>query len=102
MSLLEAMSIGTTIVGHSVGGIDQLLDNGSNGWPVTEHCAPGYARVVAAAMADPQARSQRSRAASEIVRLHYSASACASRHLSLYLELVGQPKTFNAKGRSLR
>lgn len=84
MTLLEAMSIGTTIVGNSVGGIAELLDGGRNGWPVTEHAAAGYARGILEALHGAEASVERAQSAAATVLAHYSAAACAARHLDLY------------------
>lgn len=90
MTLLEAMSIGTTIVGNSTGGIAELLDGGRNGWPVNDHSAAGYARAIADALRDAGQAAARARRGVALVRERYSAAACAERHANLYLELASR------------
>jgi L-malate glycosyltransferase len=90
MILLEAMSIGTTIVGNSTGGITELLDGGRNGWPVTDHSAPGYTHAILDALRDPETRRERAHSAAANVLTQYSAATCATRHLSLYRDLLPQ------------
>jgi len=88
MTLLEAMSLGTAVVGHGVGGIAQLLENDRCGYLVTEHDAAGYARAVQAALAQPSERAARVERARDSVDRHYSAANCARRHLNIYRRLT--------------
>lgn len=88
MTLLEAMAMGTTVVGHAVGGIAQLLQGDTHGWPVTDHTGAGYAHAVRKALADPTAKAIRAHAAASNVEMNYSAALCAKRHLTLYSEVL--------------
>ena len=91
MTLLEAMALGSTIVGHAVGGIDQLLQGGLHGWPVADHTAAGYAQAVRDALVDPAMKAARARAATTHVERYYSAALSAERHLTLYSQLLSAP-----------
>lgn len=88
MTLLEAMTLGTPVVGHAVGGIAQLLDDDRCGWLVREHNAAGYARAVQAALAQSGPRSERAETARDAVARRYSAAHCAQQHLNLYRRLT--------------
>ena len=88
MTLLEAMAIGTPIVGHAVGGIAQLLHDGSCGWPVIDQQATSYATAITEILDNPSERRLRTIAAKNNVLTHYSAQLCAQKHLGLYQELM--------------
>jgi glycosyltransferase involved in cell wall biosynthesis len=91
MTLLEAMAVDTAVVGHAVGGIEQLLQSGACGWPVTEHTAAGYTRAVQQALARPELMAQRSSAAAASIEASFSAVRCAERHVILYSQLLAAP-----------
>lgn len=87
MTLLEAMSLGVAVVGHNVGGIAQLLEDGRCGWPVNEHTALGYTQAVLAATAATD-RAARIQSAKTNVLARYSSATCAQQHLKLYRKLA--------------
>ena len=92
MTLLEAMTLGTPVIGHATGGIAQLLDGERCGWPAAEHNAAAYADAVGAALTNTESRTARARAARENIHRHYSAAHCARQHVKLYRRLVqGEP-----------
>lgn len=88
MTLLEAMAIGIPIVGHGVGGIAQLLCDGSCGWPVSHQRSASYATAINELFDNPNERRLRTIAAKENVITHFSAQLCAKKHASLYQELM--------------
>jgi glycosyltransferase involved in cell wall biosynthesis len=88
MTLLEAMNIGTPVVGHEVGGIAELLDHNRHGWGVTQHSADAYARAVQTALTERTSDATRLQHARTNIRARYSAQACADKHLELYRRLL--------------
>lgn len=87
MTLLEAMSLRVPVIGHDVGGITDLLDQGRCGKPVSDHSATGYAQAMRSVLDDPNTTRQRTDAAYENVSSRYSAQRCAQRHLELYAQV---------------
>lgn len=88
MTLLEAMALGIPVVGHSVGGIAQLLSAGQNGWPVNTHESSAYAAKIIEALIDGPDRAQRIDNARLIVREKFSAPHCATLHIAMYNEIL--------------
>lgn len=100
MTLLEAMCVGTIVVGHNVGGIEDLLNDGQHGWPVVEHTAAGYAQAIIAALAHTDDNDRRLQMAKQHVFSHYSAESCAQQHLLVYRQLAtASNKTEKVSGR---
>lgn len=87
MTLLEAMALGTRIVGHDVGGIAQLLREGRNGWPVASQQPAAYVSAILVAYPDRPDNTARIDAARGEAD-NYSSSRCALRHIELYRQLL--------------
>lgn len=88
MTLLEAMSLNVAVIGHNVGGIKLLLDNGNNGFPVENHTAQGYAEAVKICLADTDKRKQKCDQAQTRVATSYSATKNAESFLLLYQDMA--------------
>ncbi len=91
MILLEAMALKVPIVAHATGGIPVLLDNGSCGALVRNHCPEGYAHEVHRLALLPSNLSELTDMALERVRSHYSAEHNARAYLSQYHEINKPP-----------
>jgi len=87
MILLEAMALETPIITHAVGGIPQLLDDGSCGVMIEEHNAASYAEAVYRLSQSPQNRTDITRNAHERVQSVYSAEKNAQAYLHIYSEI---------------
>jgi len=87
MILLEAMALSVPVITHATGGIPALLDNGSCGALVTDHCPEGYAYEMYRLTQSPTARSKLTENALERVRFRYSAEENARSYLAQYNEI---------------
>lgn len=84
MVLLEAMSLGVTVIAHAVGGIPELLDDGECGILVNEQSAKGYANAILELAGNPgRGRALSSNAARRVKRV-YSAEENATNYLAEY------------------
>jgi len=88
MVLLEAMTVKTPIVSHSVGGIPKLLDYGRCGILVNEHTPAGYAEAIQQLINAPQLVHEITSNAFERVKNVYSANKNASAYISVYQSLI--------------
>lgn len=88
MILLEAMALQVPIVSHAVGGIPQLLDNGSCGTLIHEQNAPAYANVIQQLQQHPQKFLDLTKNALNRAQTVYSAKRNAKDYLSIYYELI--------------
>ena len=88
MTLLEAMVLHTPIVAHAVGGIPNLLDEGSCGLLIENHTAQGYNDGILKLLTDEQLSGQLTTMARARVEQHFSAALNASRYLEQYRKLV--------------
>lgn len=86
MTLLEAMALGTPVVGHETGGIALLASQG-RGLVTPRHQAHDYAQLVAQALAEEEDSQAMADAAREYVMLHHHAGINAERCLRLYSQL---------------
>lgn len=87
MILLEAMALQTAIIAHAVGGIPDLLEQGSCGVLVREQDASAYAREIHRLAVTPHVLSDISKNALDRVRACYSAEKNARSYASIYSEL---------------
>jgi len=87
MVLLEAMALKVPIVAHATGGITVLLDNGSCGPLVRNHCPEGYAYEIHRLALSTSIPLELTDKAFERVRSHYSAERNARAYLSQYSEI---------------
>jgi glycosyltransferase involved in cell wall biosynthesis len=87
LALIEAMGAGLACVGSGIGGVPELLGDGS-GLLVP----PGYPEALAGAMAlladDEALAPALGRAAAATARRHFSVSACADAHEHLWSTLL--------------
>ena len=88
MILLEAMALQTPIIAHAVGGIPNLLDQGSCGYLVEDHSASGYAREIYNLYQAPKLRTTITDNALKRVNEHYSAEQNAKAYCAEYNNLL--------------
>lgn len=88
MTLLEAMSLGVTVIGHNVGGIAILLNNGNSGWIVNDHTAQGYAEALIKCLSDELSSKNCRRMAQALISENYSAAKNAKLTAELYQEIL--------------
>ncbi len=88
MTLLEAITLGTPVVAHHIGGLAELLADESGGVLVRQHDAVGYADAVVSLLNNPQRLHELIEAGQRHIREHYSAAANASQMLSIYMDLL--------------
>ena len=84
MILLEAMALGIPIIAHAVGGIPQLLNQGSCGLLVNNHTAAAYAENILRLYDSPDLRAELAASALRRVSKDYSAVCNARAYLEQY------------------
>ena len=89
--LLEAMQVGTPIVASRVGGIPNVLDNGSAGLLIEPGNVSALKQGISEIMADQAAAGQRVQTASVRVRAQYSSQIMATKYLKIYEQVVQKP-----------
>jgi glycosyltransferase involved in cell wall biosynthesis len=87
--VVQAMASGAPVVAAAVGGIPEIIVDGTTGvlFPVADADAAG--ERIAALIGDPEGRERLGRAALELARREYPADRFAGRHAQLYRELLG-------------
>lgn len=88
---LEAMACGAPVVAGAVGGVPEIVVDGSTGVlvPVDDRFATGLAGAVNALLADPPRAAAMGRAGRERVLERFTWDAVAERTAALYEELAG-------------
>jgi glycosyltransferase involved in cell wall biosynthesis len=86
MTLLEAVTAGTPVLAHAVGGMVQVLENHQGGLLVSEHNPQAYAAGLLELLALPK---EELRAAGQAhVRAEYAAEVNADKVSRLYREII--------------
>ncbi len=88
MAMLEGMASGRAGVCARIGGIQELIDDGTNGILVDPVDTDGIGRALALLSADATARARMGAEAQQTTRRLASLDIEVARHQSLYLELV--------------
>lgn len=86
MTLLEAVTVGTVVLAHAVGGMVDVLENSKRGLLVTEHSAPAYASGLLQLLAISEETPRMAEQAS--ISAHYSSEANAAKVSQLYLDIT--------------
>lgn len=96
MALLEAMDAGVPIVATRVGGVPEILSEGT-AQLVEAGDHQGLAQAIARLLDDPERRAAQVEAARERVRRDFSAEANARATLALYERLLSRSVTGSAR-----
>jgi len=87
MTLLEAMTLGTPVIAHSVGGITNLL-NDNCGWLVDSQEAELFINGMLSCILNPDEKITRLNLAQNKIKNFYSDKTNAEAYLALYQDLV--------------
>ena len=87
ISLLEAMSWGVPVVSTTVGGIPELIRDGTDGYLIEAGDVPALARRLAELAGDPDLRRRMGRAGREQVAESFSREAVLPRLEQLYADI---------------
>ena len=93
MILLEAMTLETPIIAHTIGGIPNPLDQGKCAILFEEHRGSGYAKALYKLLSNAPTSHDITHNALERVMTDYSAHNNAQSHLALYREISSTTKT---------
>ena len=99
MILLEAMALETPIIAHAVGGISNLLDQGSCGVLVHDHSPSGYALQIYRLAQDHEKRTNITLKALNRVTTHYTAEQNAQSYCQEYAILTQAKTSISASTR---
>lgn len=89
LAILEAMAQGKPVVATNVGGIPEIIDNGTTGLLVPLGDAPALARALVALLDDPELALRIGAAGRSHVGNHFGRATMASALRRLYEELCG-------------
>ncbi len=95
--LLEAMARGLPVVSTRVGGVDELLGDGSNGVVVEQDDADGLRRALADLAGDAERRRAMGERSLAIVR-DYDVDTMVDRTLGVYATLLGRRRNSQGHG----
>jgi len=87
ISLLEAMSWGVPVISTTVGGIPELIRDGTDGYLIEAGDVPALARRLAELAGDPDLRRRMGRAGREQVAESFSREAVLPRLEQLYADI---------------
>lgn len=91
MTVLEAMSVGTSVVAHPVAAVPEMLDDGAAGFLVEDRDEEGWRQALREAIGSPQERERRARVARERVVGRYSLDAMIEGYLTVRDEILPPP-----------
>ncbi|MCT8331442.1 glycosyltransferase [Albidovulum sediminis] len=89
-SLIEAMAAGALVVGSATLPVEEVIRDGANGRLVPFFDVEGWARVLAGALADPEAQIPLRRAARETALRHYDLRTVCLPRLVAFVEGAGR------------
>ena len=95
--ILDAMRSGTPIVATRVGGIPEVLENGSAGILVDSSSSKKLAEGILLLISDPISAKRMTALAMELVRTKYSATLMAQKYNEIYVDLMQKPGTGKEK-----
>jgi glycosyltransferase involved in cell wall biosynthesis len=91
-TMLEAMSCGTPVIGSRVGGIPELVIDGSTGFLVPPGDARQLTEALLAAIFDPTRLSGMGHRCRQVIEQGYTLHTQATRYLTLYTDLCKTAK----------
>ena len=84
IAVLNAMAEGLPVVGTSVGGLPELIEDGRTGYLVPPHDPLALARALRSLILDPERRSAQGAAGRECVRSRFSADHMVAQIRTIY------------------
>jgi len=91
MTVLEAMAAGVPVVAAKVGGLPDLIEEGSTGFFCDPLNAPGMAEVVERTLVNRAAAANVAERAKTCARQRFHPKVIAQRHVGIYREVLGCP-----------
>ncbi|MGH7324560.1 MAG: glycosyltransferase family 4 protein [Candidatus Rokuibacteriota bacterium] len=88
--ILQALAVGTPVVGTTVGGTPEVVRDGENGRLVPPADGPALATAILALLDDPARARAMGSAGQALVHARYSIDATMARTAALYAELLPQ------------
>ncbi len=89
IGLLEAMSMGKTIIASNVDGTSEIIEHGVNGWLVqTDDLIQNTAHAIVALSKDPELRKKFEQKAKETVTERFNATGMTRQIEQLYLDVL--------------
>lgn len=85
MTALEALALGTPLIAHATGGLNELLKGWADGWLVHNHTAEGYKSAVLGALNPMHAASMKEQIDTALATR--SATSNAEQIRDIYLSL---------------
>lgn len=92
MVMLEAMTLGTTVVSRNVGGISEVIDHGSTGVLVPSGDAEALGDACMELFGKPDLRASLAQAARALICQKYSAEMNAESVLQMYRTICANPE----------
>jgi hypothetical protein len=96
--MLEAMCCGTPVVGHDVGGIRDVIEDGKSGLLVPVGNPGAFAAAICQVALDTSARDRMAEVCRKEIPPRFGLETQANRYVALYQELISKG-TGTRKGR---
>mgnify|MGYP000848341212 CR=1 FL=1 len=87
-SIMEAMAWGVPVIGTSVGGIPDLVEDGVTGWLVSAADDDGLAKAMEHVLADPAAARRKGDVGRAVVMARHTLEVAVAAHQQMYREVV--------------
>lgn len=91
MSILECMSYGLPVVATAVGGIVDLVSNGSTGLLVKDDCVEDLVGALACLLSNPDRLNEMGRSAHDVIEDKYTVQRSRDRLIEIYKSLICKP-----------
>ena len=93
IAALDAMAAGLPVIASSVGGVPELIEDGTTGWLVPPQDADALASRLRLLLSDSDLRLRMGSAGYARVRDRFSAAQMTENFGELYDELLNRPRT---------
>lgn len=90
VSLMEAMAVGTPVLGPRVTGVPELVEEGVSGWLADPRRPEEFAAAIEAILADPEETSRRVAEARKAVEARYDMTANSRGRATLLRDLLAR------------
>ncbi len=84
MTLLEAMTLGTPVIAHAIGGIPHALEEGACGWLTTSQSSSDITNILSKCLSSPSQKIDKLHKSQNRINEFYSASYNAQQYYILY------------------